>query len=279
MNSHRPLALLASLLLAAPRSTLLQDPTPAPKDPARERLDGSPRHHEWLDVKHDERTVRCFVAFPEVKDEVPAVLVIHENKGLSDWVRSLADQLAEAGYVAIAPDLLSGMGPNGGNSDAFERVDEATQAIGKLDPTQVMADLGAVADHVLGLAASNGKLSVAGFCWGGARTFELATARKGLQAAFVFYGSAPADEAALARIECPVYGFYGESDARITASVAATGEAMKRAGKAYEPVIFAGAGHGFMRAGEAADASAANRKAREDGWKRWKELLAKHAAR
>lgn len=244
------------------------------EDPARTRLESSPRHHEWIEVKAGDRTVHAFVAFPERKEKSPAVIVIHENKGLTDWVRSVADQLAEAGCIAIAPDLLSGIGPEGGRTDSFESVDAATKAIYKLLQRQVTADLEALAEHALKLDACDGKLFVAGFCWGGSQTFELATRRKGLKAAFVFYGGAPKEEEALARIECPVYGFYGESDARINASIPATTEAMKKLGKIFDPVVYAGAGHGFMRAGEAADASEANRKARREAWERLKKLLA-----
>lgn len=246
----------------------------ARQDPVRERLDGSPRHHEWIVVEHGERKVHCFVAYPEAKEKVGAVLLIHENKGLSDWVRAVADQVAEAGWIAIAPDLLSGMGPEGGRTDSFASADAATKALYELEPAQVNADLAAVADRALKLDACDGKLSVAGFCWGGSRTFDFATQRRGLKAAFVFYGSAPKDEAVLEEIACPVYGFYGESDSRINASLPATEDAMKKLGKTFEPVIYAGAGHGFMRAGEAADASEANKKAREEAWARWKKLLA-----
>src|SRR6516225_9531360 len=101
------------------------------QDFAKQRLEKSPRHHEWVDVKAGDRTVKCFVVYPEVKDKATAVIVIHENKGLTDWARSAADELAEAGYIAIAPDLLSGMGPGGGNTDAFKSTDDATAAIGK----------------------------------------------------------------------------------------------------------------------------------------------------
>jgi carboxymethylenebutenolidase len=201
------------------------------------------------------------------------VLVIHENKGLTDWVRSVADQLAEAGHIAIAPDLLSGKGPGGGNTDSFKDVDAATQALYQLDPQQVTAQLAAVADHITKLPACDGTLSVAGFCWGGAQTFDFAARHKQLKAAYVFYGSPPKDESLFARIECPVYGFYGENDARINSTIAATTEAMKKAGKSYEPITYAGAGHGFMRSGEAADASAPNQKARGAAWERWKKLL------
>ena len=242
-------------------------------DPVKARLDGSPRHHEWIDVKSGARTVRTFVVYPEAKAKVQAVLVIHENKGLSDWARSVADRLAEAGYVALAPDLLSGAGPGGGGTDKFESVDAATKAIYALDAAQVLADLDAVVEQARTLPACNGKVSVAGFCWGGGKSFEFATHRKDLVAAYVFYGTPPKDEA-LPAIGCPVYGFYGESDARITGTVEATTAAMKKAGKSYEPVVYPGAGHGFLRAGEASDASPENKKAFEDGWARWKKLLA-----
>lgn len=272
------LSLLALSPLLAFGPTQDAPPKVAPVDPVKQRLENSPRHHEWIDVVSGERTLRCFVVFPEVKDKAAAVLVIHENKGLNDWARSVADQLAEAGYIAIAPDMLSSMGPDKGNTDSFKSVDEATKAIYKLDAAGVSADLGAVADAVVKLPACNGKLSVAGFCWGGTQSFEFATRRKGLTAACVFYGSAPEDEAALARIDCPVYGFYGESDNRINAGLDATKDRMKKAGKVFEPVIYAGAGHGFLRAGESPQASKENKQAREDAWKRWKEILAEPAA-
>jgi carboxymethylenebutenolidase len=264
----RALVLLPLLAVAQTKEA------PQVKDPVKERLEKSPRHHEWVEVKNGERKVSCFVVYPEAKVKVGAVLVIHENKGLNDWARAVADEFAEAGYIAIAPDLLSGAGPSGGRTDSFASFDAATQALYKLDAAQVTADLNAAADYVIKLDACDGKLSVAGFCWGGGQSFAFATQRKTLKAAFVFYGSAPKEEE-LAKIECPVYGFYAEDDARITATVAATAEAMKKAGKTFEPVTFAGAGHGFMRAGEAPDASDANKKAQQDAWARLKKLLAK----
>jgi carboxymethylenebutenolidase len=246
---------------------------PVPQDPARERLENSPRHHEWLSVQSGPRAVRAFAAFPEKAVQAPVVLVIHENKGLGDWVRSVCDRLAEEGFVAVAPDLLSGAGPAGGGTASFPSVDEATKALYARDAAEVAADLDAVADAALALDASDGTLFVAGFCWGGSQSFAFATRRAKLRAAFVFYGSAPKESEALARIECPVHGFYAENDARINAGLEATAQAMKSAGKTFEPQTYAGAGHGFLRAGEAADASAANRTAREKAWERWLGLM------
>ncbi len=272
-------------LLCSPGSEGPVDPvlrTPEPPNPltpeqdwAKARLAASPRHQEWVKVTNGSRTVHCFVVYPEVKSQAGSVVVIHEIMGLTDWVCGVADQLAEAGYIAIAPDLLSGMAPGGGRSTDFPDVGKAREAISGLPPDQVTADLNAVSDYVKGLPAANGKLAVGGFCWGGSQTFRFATNRPDLAAAFPFYGSAPTDKTALAKIASPVYGFYGGNDARINAGLPDTEAAMKELGKKYEPVIYDGAGHGFMRAGEDPNGLAPNKKAREEAWVRWKELLRK----
>jgi carboxymethylenebutenolidase len=238
---------------------------------ARERIDKSPRHSEWVAVKHDGRNVDTLVVYPESKDKRPVVLVIHEIFGLSDWAQELADEVAAAGYIAVAPDLLSGMAPNGGHTKDFPT--GVTEAVSKLNPDQVTADLNAAADYGLKLPAANGKLYVTGFCWGGGQSFRFATNRGDLSAVFVFYGAPPSTDA-MARIKAPVYGFYAGNDARIDATIPDTISAMKAAGKTYDPVTYDGAGHGFMRAGEAPDVNDANKKARDDAWIRWKGLLA-----
>ncbi len=245
------------------------------QDWAKTKLEKSPRHLEWVKVKHGDREVNCFVAYPEVKDKAPAVIVIHEIFGLTDWVRDVADQLAEAGYVAIAPDLLSGMGPNGGGTAELGGNEGVRKAISSLRPDQITADLNAVADYIKKQPACNGTISVGGFCWGGGQSFNFATRNPDLKGAFVFYGVSPSSDEDLSKIKCPVYGFYAGNDARITATVPQTSDRMKKAGKTYEPVTYDGAGHGFMRAGEAPDASGANREAMTKGWERWRELLKK----
>src|SRR5881409_3729050 len=190
---NRTMMLIVAAMLAAGSA-------PA-QDWAKARLEKSPRHLEWVKIKHGNREVNCFIAYPEVKDKATAVVVIHEIFGLSDWVRSVADQLAEAGYIAIAPDLLSGMGPNGGGSSEFTDRSTVGQAISKLPPDQITADLNAVADYVAKLPAANGKVAVAGFCWGGTQSFRFATNRPLLAAAFVFYGSGPDSPDAIAAIK------------------------------------------------------------------------------
>ncbi len=265
---------------------------------AKGRLAKSSRHQEWVKVKNSNREVNSFIVYPEVKKKATAVVVIHEINGMTDWVQSLTDQLAEAGYIAIAPDLLSGMGPGGGGTSAFTERNAVGQAIRDLPPDQITADLNVVAEYVSKLPAANGKVSVGGFCWGGSQTFRYATNNPKLRAAFVFYGSGPESKDDLARIKAPVYGFYAGNDARINATLPKTMEIMKELGEKYEPVRYEGAGHGFMRAGDApepafaqpkgdqaADQKAsdddqkaltaykANKKARDEAWVRWKAIL------
>ncbi len=242
------------------------------QDWARAKLDSSPRHHEYVNVKSGARTVQVFVDYPEVKGKAPVIVMIHEIFGLTDWAKEMADELAAEGYIVVEPDLLSGMGPGGGGTSSFAGQDAAVKAVSMLDPAQVAGDLNAAADYGKKLPSASGKLAVAGFCWGGGQSFLFATERPDLSAAFVFYGPPPPDEA-LGKIQAPVYGFYAGNDARISSTVPATTAAMKAAGKTYEPVVYDGAGHGFMRAGEAPDATAANKKAREEGFARLLRLL------
>ena len=239
----------------------------------QQRLEKSPRHQEWVTVKHDNRAVSAFVVYPEVKQKADAVVVIHENMGLTDWVRSVADRLGEAGYIAIAPDLLSGAAPGGGRTSDFANASAAREAIYKLPPEQVTADLKAVTDYIRKVPAASGRVSVAGFCWGGGQSFRFAGDADNLRAAYVFYGTGPDSKEAVDRIKAPVYGFYGGNDARVNAGIPKTQELMKAAGKTFDPVIYEEAGHGFMRAGEEPDASPANRKAREQAWQRWLQLV------
>lgn len=245
------------------------------QDWVKTRLEKSPRHMEWVKVKYGTREVNCFVAYPEVAEKATVVIVIHEIFGLSDWVRGVTDQLAEAGYIAIAPDFLSGCATNGGGTAELGSGDAVRKAISGLKPEQITADLNAVADYGAKLPAANGKVAVSGFCWGGTQTFRYVTNNKNVKAGFAFYGSGPEKEEEIAQINCPVYGFYGGNDNRVNATIPKSTELMKQAGKTYAPVTYEGAGHGFMRAGEAPDASTANKQARTEAWARWKDLLKK----
>jgi len=243
----------------------------APQPWAKETLAKSPRHQEWVAIKYGDRTVNAFIVYPETKTKAPAVLVIHEIFGLTDWVETVADKLAANGYIAIAPDLLSGLGPNGKGSAEFT-AQEANRAISGLTPDGITADLNAVADYVKKLPGMNGKLAVAGFCWGGSQSFRFATNRKDLSAAFVFYGGAPAD---ITAITAPVYGFYAASDAaRIGVTIPGTVDAMKAAGKKYDPITYDNSQHGFMRLGEdPSNTNPANVTAHDQSWARMLAIL------
>jgi carboxymethylenebutenolidase len=269
--------LMKTLLLSV---TLAMAAAPAvAQDFALAQLESSPRHHEWLEVAAGERRVHCFVAYPEKASNAMAVVVIHENRGLTDWVRSLADQLAERGFIAIAPDLLSDFDADHRRTSDFPSADSARAAIYRLDPGQVLDDLRAVRARASALDGASGRTAVAGFCWGGTQSFRLATASPELSAALVFYGSPPQDTVAFARIAAPVYGFYGEDDQRINATIEPTRSRLKALGKTYDTVIYPGAGHAFMRRGDdPAEAGSANHQARDAAWPRLVEVLERAAA-
>jgi carboxymethylenebutenolidase len=241
-------------------------------------LEASERHQEWVQIEYNGRTVDAFLVYPETGEKAHSVVVIHENRGLNVWVRTVADRLAEAGYVAIAPDLLSGMGPEGGRTSGFENADAAREAIYRLDPQQITNDLAAVAEFVRSLPAADSTVSVAGFCWGGAQSFRFATNFTDLEAAYVFYGRPPESLEELGRITAPVYGFYGGADARVNQTIAPTSGLMLDLGKTYEPVVYEGAGHGFMRRGVSEDPSLPDAAAADAAWGRWLQLLSRARA-
>ena len=280
----------------------------AAQDWAKANLAKSPRHGEFVTIKEaNGRNLQAWVVYPEVKEKAPVVVMIHEIFGLSDWAREMADEVAGAGYIVVEPDLLSGFGPpvasasadasmasmasmdhahmgspaqagagyipaTPGGTTAFTDQSQITKAVSTLDPAVVTADLDAAADYGKKLPASSGKLFVTGFCWGGGKSFLFATHRHDLAAAMPFYGPPPPADA-MKSITAPVYGFYAGNDARITSTVEQAKTDMKAAGKTYEPVVYDGAGHGFMRAGEAPDASAENSAARQAGFQRLIKLL------
>ncbi len=274
------------------------------QDWAKANLAKSPRHGEFVTIHEPGgRNLQAWVVYPEVKEKAPVVVMIHEIFGLSDWAREMADEVAGAGYIVVEPDLLSGFGPAAGaanppagmpdmpsgqdhshmqpqantgaayapllpgGTSAFPDQGSVTKAVSSLDASEVNTDLDAAAEYGKKLPSANGKLYVAGFCWGGGKTFLYATHRKDLSAAFVFYGPPPSADL-MKNISAPVYGFYAGNDARISATIPQATADMKAAGKTYDPVTYDGAGHGFMRAGEAPDASAPNSAARQAGFRR-----------
>ena len=243
------------------------------QDWAIKQLENSPRHQEKVFVKNGDRNISCFLVYPEAAGDATVVILIHENRGLNDWARSMADQVAGEGFIVIAPDFISGKAPGGGDTPDFPNSDAARDAIYELNPDQITSDLNAVFTYAKKIPAGNGKVALMGFCWGGSQTFQYATNNPDIEAAFVFYGSGPEEQDAYNRIQAPVYGFYGGNDNRVNATIENSEKMMEKAGKTYKPVIYEGAGHGFMRAGQEPNATPDNKKARDSGFERLIQLL------
>lgn len=301
LNSEFPMRLLLTLvLLASPAVALAQDPhaghaaeaqaaaapmpfpartgndaLPAGEEQARLALDRSPRHGEYVDVKvaGTDQPVRAWIVYPERKDKAPVVIVVHEIFGLSDWIRAVADQLARDGFIAIAPDLLSGKGANAGGTETFASRDDVVKAVRGLDPSEVTARLDAVRQYGTTLPAASGKSATMGFCWGGSTSFRYATTQPTLDAAVVYYGSSP-DAAALVSVRAPVLGLYGEDDARVNSTIEGAKTELGKLGRTYETEIYPGAGHGFLR--QQSGREGANQKAAERAWPRTLEFLRAH---
>jgi carboxymethylenebutenolidase len=252
---------------AAPSSAPRDEALPPSEAQAKAVLDRSPRHGEWVDVKLPSggAPIRTWVVYPERKEKAGVVIIVHEIFGLSDWIRGVADQLAREGFIAVAPDLISGLGPKGGGTDSVASRDDVVKLVRDLTPEMATARLDAVRDYAVKLPAANGKSATIGFCWGGGQSFAYAVTQPSLAAAVVYYGTPP-EAAEMARIHAPVLGFYGGDDARVTATVATAEAQMKKAGKTYEPHVYPGAGHGFLRAQD--DRGGANLKATRSAWPR-----------
>ena len=265
-----------AIFLAVPALRAADDgKIPPDEKEAKDRLNKTPRHGEFVDITVPGAKVplKSFIAYPEVKDKAPVVIVISEIYGLSDWIRSVADQLAADGFIAIAPDLISGMGPNGGGTDSFANRDDVVNAIRGLKYDQIAADLTAVHDYGVKLPAANGKFASIGFCWGGGTSFIYATAEPRLSAAVVYYGTSPSNSKDYQKIEAPVQGHYGGNDARVNATIPTAKENMMKLGKTYDPHVYDGAGHGFLRA---QSQSEANAKAAKQAWPATIAFLKEH---
>lgn len=242
---------------------------------AKAQLESSPRHGEWVTVDVDGGDkVDAWVVYPERSDKAPVMLVVHEIFGLSDWVRAVADQLAAEGFIAVAPDLISGKAPGGKGSRAVGP-DDARALIAGLDPGEIVRRLNAAARYATSLPAALPRFAVVGFCWGGGVSFSYAAEQPGLSAAVVFYGTSPSADA-LDRIKAPVLGLYGGNDERVDATVGPAAQVMKKLGKSFEYEMFPGAGHAFMRAqtGQAG----ANMTAARQAWPRAIRFLKQNLA-
>jgi carboxymethylenebutenolidase len=253
------------LLLGAAGAAMASEHLPPLEKDARMQLERSPRHGEWVTIPASAGDkLDAWVVYPERKDRAPVVIVIHEIFGLTDWARAVADQLAAEGFLAVAPDFLSGKAPGGKGSSALSP-DAARQINSSLQPAEVVARLNAAADWATKLPAATSRYGVVGYCWGGGMSFLYATEQPKLGAAVVYYGVSPASEA-LSRVRAPVLGLYGGDDARVNATIPAAQAEMKRLGRRYEVEIYQGAGHAFLRQQDARDG--ANQRAAEQAWPR-----------
>ena len=277
MKHATPLTLVLLLTLALGVELRAQPSIPPGESGAKAALENSPRHGEFVDVEVAGRStpVRAYVVYPETKEKAPVVIVIHEIFGLSDWIRSVADQLAADGFIAVAPDLLSGMGEGGKGTEGFKGRDEVTKAVRELKGDVVKRDLDAVRAYGEKLPASNRKTATIGFCWGGSASFRYATVTPELAAAVVYYGGAPENADAYEKLTAPVLGLYGSDDARVNKTIEPADQAIKKLGKSYTHHIYEGAGHGFLRQQDGRDG--ANMKASQQAWPATIEFLKQHA--
>ncbi len=250
---------------SASPATNSQRALPPSEVTAKSALDTSPRHGEYVDVPlpGGEKPMHAWVVYPERADKAGVVILIHEIYGLSDWMRGVADQLAREGFIALAPDLISGRGPGGGGTDSVASRDDVVALVRALTPEDTRARLDAARDFGRALPAANGKFATMGFCWGGGKSFEYAASRPSPAAAIVFYGTSP-DSATLLQIETPVQGHYGGDDARVDATIEPAKQALAKLGRTYDPHLYAGAGHGFLRQQDAREG--ANLKATQAAW-------------
>ena len=261
-----------SVASAAPSSGSQAIGLPAAATDAARRLAASPRHAEWAMIRTGRDSVRAWVVYPERRERAPVVVVIHEIFGLTSWIRSVADQLAADGFIAIAPDLLTGktrVHPDSAGSDARE-------VIRTLDPDDVHRQLAAVGQYGMRLPAALPRYGVVGFCWGGSASFQHAVrSPAGLAAAVVYYGSSPSP-AELANVRVPVLGLYGSDDARVNATVPPADSAMRALGKSFQHRMYEGAGHGFLRQQDGKDG--ANMTATRQAWPATLAFFRRHLA-
>jgi len=244
-------------------------------DVLKQNLSDSPRHQEWVQIDNNGKTVHAFVVYPENKENSSAVVMIHENKGLNDWARSMADQVAAEGHIVIAPDLLSSFDEQRQKTSDFETPDDATQALYSLSQESISSDLQAVANYAKSLETFNGNLVSAGFCWGWSQSFRLAN-QDDYKASLVFYGTAPEEEEFYENIATPVYGFYAENDDRVNATIETTQTQMDTNGNTFELEYYDGVWHAFMRKADVDSSDELANQAKDAAFERMKIILSEY---
>ena len=227
------------------------------------RLNASPRHGQYVMIpRANGDSLRAWIVYPERSTKAPVVVVVHEIFGMSDWVRAVTDQLASEGFIAIAPDLLSGQALPGAPDSIPTQA--AIAAVSKLDPAAVQRDIDVTARYAMALPSALPKYGIVGFCWGGGVSFQHAVHSPTLGASVVYYGTSPAT-ASLASVHAPVLGLYGGSDARVVMTIPSADSAMRAMGKTYEHHEYDGATHGFLRQ-QTGGANGANEAATRQAW-------------
>lgn len=257
---------------------------------ATRKLAASPLHHQWVSIRYGDRVLRAYVTFPAVARKVPIVIVVHEVFGLTDSTLNTADEIARLGYVTIAPDMVSGFGPGGGGTSSLSTSRLAGQLMTVLPDETVNAAFNGLAQYALKMPQSNGKLAIVGLSWGGGAAFRYAAAaghNPNVRSICVFYDVGPPTPTQgpnkfakdnppiqVAEIDMPIHGFYPSNDKRVINSLQATKDAMAAAGKPFDPVVYDGADHAYMRVGEdPADPNPANRVAVKASLARLAEIL------
>ncbi len=234
---------------ASPVHVRVQDDASLPPDAdhAIARLNASPRHGQWVMIPRGPAgdSVRAWIVYPERSTKAPVVVVIHEIFGMSNWVRAVTDQLAAAGYIAIAPDFLTGQTLRGAPDSVS--VQDAVAAVSKLKPEAVQHDIDVTARYAMALPSALPRYGVVGFCWGGGVSFAHAVHSPTLRAAVVYYGTSP-ETSQLSAIRAPVLGLYGGADARVVMTIPPADSAMKAMGKTFDHHVYDNATHGFLRA-------------------------------
>jgi carboxymethylenebutenolidase len=233
----------------------------------------SPRKGGWVDIPMASGTrLHTWISYPQTTGRAPVVLVFQPGPGMdmgepptrgggANWLRAIADQLASEGFIAVLPDLTSGLGPNGGNFDSFQYPDDSAAAIGRIPHAEVLNRIRVARDYALKLPMANGRLGATGFCMGGGLAWESAAEIEGLNAAVVFYGTPP-PEPVMARIKTPVAAFFGANDLGLAPRIAPATADMKRLGKNFEVHVYEEATHVFLYRQDLGR----NTQATEDAW-------------
>ena len=254
---------MSSMNMSHGASAAVDDTTlPPDAEHSLTRLNASPRHGQWVMIQTATGdSLHAWIVYPERSTKAPVVVVIHEIFGMSTWIRAVTDQLAKEGFIAIAPSLIPGSKiPVGPDSLTNQ---EGVAAVSKLNPANVQAGITAAANYAMALPSALHKYGVVGFCWGGTASFAHAVVSPSLGASVVYYGTSPS-AVDLLSVKAPVLGLYGGSDTRVLATVVPADSTMKTMHKIYDPHVFAGAGHGFLRAQTAQNG--ANMTATQQAW-------------